>query len=146
SDVFWLEGSFCNPALQTIEEMLGMALDDELNIARAVVFTRFHRTDENIRKLGLHLRMKVDFRLFHPDDGIRWAVEWQHQCRKDLGNSEADVGDLHFRCGWTGFDEYLVFFSPQGDRFHREPIDHSQVFQPRGNEGLEGFKPLLWLA
>ncbi len=114
--------------------MLGVTLHNQLHITRLATFTGLGRRNEDVCQFSLNLRMQVDLRLFHPDSGMRWAVEGLYQSRQHLGNTEAHVRDLHLGRFGMGLHQHFVFLSTLRHRPHSEVMNHAQVFEPRRYE------------
>ena len=52
--------------------------------------------NEHIGQLRLHLGVQMDLRLLHPHHRVGRAVKSLDQSRQHLGNTKADIGNLHF--------------------------------------------------
>lgn len=132
--VFRLDNALCNPALQAVQEMLGVALHNQLHVTRPPALAGLSRGNEDIGQLGLNLRVQMNLGLFHPYGGMRWAVKRLHQRRQHLRNSEANIGNLDFWCLGVCFHQHFVFLTPCGHGAHRKVVNDTQVFEPRSNE------------
>src|SRR5713226_10595775 len=65
--------------------MLAVTLDDDLQLAI------LNNVNQNICKVSLHRRMKVNLRLFQDHDRTFGQVSAKHKDRKNLRNPKTDI-------------------------------------------------------
>src|SRR6218665_1500612 len=79
----------------------------------------------------------MNFRLLHPDGGIRRAIESLHQCRQNLRYTKSDIGDFYFTGCGMNLDHVLISFPAFRHRFDGKTLDDSHVFEPLRHEFIK---------
>ncbi|ELP99906.1 hypothetical protein A989_17173 [Xanthomonas translucens DAR61454] len=74
----WCNRSFGYATLQAVEKMLGVAFHNQLDMTFLTVFARLRCGYKYIGKLGLNLRVQMNFGLLHPHGGMWRAIEGLH--------------------------------------------------------------------
>src|SRR5690606_13912025 len=74
-NIFCAQLTLSNAALDTVEEMLRVTFHNQLHMTLLAVLSSLGGGNKHIGQLCLHLRMKMDFRLFHPDCGVGRTIK-----------------------------------------------------------------------
>lgn len=99
---------FGNTALQAAEEVLRMALDNELHPPVHTVFAGVNGFYEKIGHLRLHRRVKVKFGLLHQDGRLRRCIEATDDDREDLRDTKSNIGEVHLFFAALRFHNDLI--------------------------------------
>jgi hypothetical protein len=111
-----------HPALQAAEEVLAVALDQELDVAA------LRRVDEDVREVRLDAGVKVDLGLLEDHGGPRFREIALHENRQELRDAEADVRDQDLGRFGRSLDPDLVVLSVLRDPLDPEGVDDPHSF------------------
>ena len=93
-DLVLFQALLGNTALQAVEEVFRMALDNELHPPIHSTLACVNGLYEKIGHLRLHCGVKVEFGLLHEDRGMRRRIEATYNDGEYLGDAEANVGEV----------------------------------------------------
>jgi hypothetical protein len=129
---------FGNAALEPSQEVLGVALDDELASSWFAVFARSNGIDKQVSELGLDSGVKMNLRLLEDHDRVRRHIKALDDDGKDLADAEAHICELDVRHLGARFDQDFILFAMPPELRHAEISDQSHGSKAAGDEFWQG--------